>query len=82
MSTASRISAAERAMSVLRPGLRTIIVRGGLTDGVADHAEIDGVPLARNQDETSEAFRQRAIGVAQSTNAKLLVLGGLPAFEM
>jgi hypothetical protein len=77
-STASRIAGAEQRLRVLRPGLRVVSIRGGLQPGVADHAEIDGAPIVRQPDESSEAFRQRAIGIAQSTNAKLIVLGGLP----
>ena len=61
MSTASRISSAEQRLRVLRPGLRIVTVRGGLQDGIADHAEIDGAQIVREPDESSEAFRQRAI---------------------
>jgi hypothetical protein len=78
MSIANRIAGAERAMSVLRPGLRTVLIRGGLAPGVADFATIDGMPLARAEGETSEAFRARAREAAIAAGAKVLVLGGLP----
>jgi hypothetical protein len=68
-------------MSVLRPGLRVINIRGGLAPGVADIATIDGEPIARADGETSEAFRARAREVAISSNAKVLVLGGLPPMD-
>jgi hypothetical protein len=78
MSIANRIAGAERAMSLIRPGLRVINVRGGLAPGVADIATIDGEPLARSGGETPEAFRARAREVAIAAGAKVLVLGGLP----
>jgi hypothetical protein len=40
--TAGRIAGAEAKLRVLRPGLRIVCIRGGLADGVADIAEIDG----------------------------------------
>jgi hypothetical protein len=81
MSLSSRIAGAERAMSVIRPGLRTVIIRGGVAPGVADIATIDGEPLARAEGETPEAFRARAREAAISSNAKCLVFGGLPPMD-
>jgi hypothetical protein len=79
-STASRISAAERAMSVLRPGLRTIMIRGGLQSGIADHAEIDGRQIGREPDESPDAFRARATAAATASGARTIIFGGLPKF--
>jgi hypothetical protein len=81
MTLRARIATAEGRLAILRPGLRVIVVRGGLAPGVSDIATIDGEPLARADGETSEAFRARAREVAISSNAKVLVLGGLPPMD-
>jgi uncharacterized Zn-binding protein involved in type VI secretion len=75
----SRLESAEGRLRVLRPGLREIVVRGGLQDGVADHATIDGAPIVRQPDESSEQFRQRATAEAVASGARTLIIGGLPA---
>jgi Asp/Glu/hydantoin racemase len=80
MTLRARIATAEGRLAILRPGLREIVIRGGLDRGVASIATIDGEPLARAEGETSEAFRARAREAAIAAGAKVLVLGGLPAW--
>jgi hypothetical protein len=41
----ARLAHAEARLAILRPGLRVISIRGGLEDGVADCATIDGRPF-------------------------------------
>jgi hypothetical protein len=80
MTLRARIATAEGRLAILRPGLREVVIRGGLAPGVADIATIDGEPLARSDGETPEAFRARAREAAIAAGAKVLVLGGLPAW--
>jgi hypothetical protein len=61
MSTASRISSAEQRLRVLRPGLRIVTVRGGLQDGIADHAEIDGAQIVREPERADRVSRARPL---------------------
>jgi hypothetical protein len=74
----SRIAGAEARLRLLRPGLRVISIRGGLQNGVADLATVDGVELEPAPGESSDAFRARARESAIAAGAKVLVFGGLP----
>jgi hypothetical protein len=80
MSLANRITGAERAMAILRPGLRVINIRGGLTpDASSEFATIDGGQrIDRGATEDVEAFRARAREAAIALGSKVLVFGGLP----
>jgi hypothetical protein len=81
MNLANRIAGAERAMSVLRPGLREIVIRGGLTaDAWGDFATVDGRRVDRGPVEDVETFQIRVRKLAQAAGAKLVVYGGLPAW--
>jgi hypothetical protein len=82
MTLRARIATAEGRLAILRPGLRVINIRGGLAPAVSDIATIDGEPIARADGETSEAFRARACEAAIAAGAKVLVLGGLPAWPV
>jgi hypothetical protein len=78
MSLLSRIACAEHALSILRPGLRVISIRGGLKDDASgDFATIDGRPMARADGETSEDFCARARAAAIERAARTLIFGGL-----
>jgi hypothetical protein len=82
MSLANRIAGAERAMSVLRPGLRVINIRGGLQSGVASVATIDGARLSPEPGESPDAFRARAMARAREAGSRTLIFGGLPPMSM
>jgi hypothetical protein len=75
----ARLAYAERALAILRPGLRVITIRGGLTaDASGDIATIDGDHLKRLAGETSDGFRARARAAAIAAGARTLIYGGLP----
>jgi hypothetical protein len=74
----SCLAGAEARLRILRPGLRVIEISGGLEDGVAPIATIDGDQLERLADETSDEFRARAHARARATGARTLIYGGLP----
>jgi hypothetical protein len=78
MSLLSRLAGAEARLAILRPGLRVIEISGGLEDGVAPIATIDGDQLERLADETSDEFRARARAAAIAAGARTLIYGGLP----
>ena len=83
MSLLSRIAGAEARLSILRPGLRILSIRGGLKDDASgDFATVDGRPLARADGETSEDFRARARAAAIEAGARTLIYGGLPSMLM
>jgi hypothetical protein len=79
MTLKARLAHAEAMLAILRPGLRVISIRGGLEDGVADCATIDGRPFKCWEGEPSDAFRLRAKAYAVDADARVLVFGGLPA---
>ena len=74
----SRLSGAESRLRILRPGLRVIEISGGLEDGVAPIATIDGAPFERQDNEPIEDFRARARAAASDAAARTLIYGGLP----
>jgi hypothetical protein len=83
LSLLSRIAGAEARLSILRPGLRILSIRGGLKDDASgDFATVDGRPLARADGETSEDFRARARAAAIDAAARTLIYGGLPPMLM
>ena len=49
-----------------------------ISDGVAGFAHIDDVLVERGATEDSGDFRARLIRMAESMNARMLVIGGLP----
>jgi hypothetical protein len=61
--------------------LTTIIISGGLQDGVGGFASAfgNGVSLnfKRADDETEDAFQERCEAAARATEAKFLMIGGL-----
>jgi hypothetical protein len=61
--------------------ISSIMIRGGLTAGVADIAQFGEVQIERLPDETVEAFGQRAHDLAIAAGASTLVLGGLPKMK-
>jgi hypothetical protein len=77
MSLLSRLAGAESRLRILRPGLRVIEISGGLEDGVAPIATIDGAPFQRQANEPPEDFRARARAAAIA-GARTLIYGGLP----
>jgi hypothetical protein len=74
----ARLASAEQRLAILRPGIRTVEIRGGLESGVAPIATIDGKPFERWEGEPSDAFRLRAKAYAVDSDARVLVFGGLP----
>jgi hypothetical protein len=61
----------------MRSNVQTIDIAGGLKDGVAGFAHIDDVLVERGATEDSGDFRARLIRMAESMNARTLVIGGL-----
>jgi hypothetical protein len=62
--------------------LITIIISGGLQEGVAGFASASGngvsLEFTRAGDESEDAFQERCDAVAQAAGAKILTIGGLP----
>jgi hypothetical protein len=76
----ARLASVEQRLAILRPGLRVVTIRGGLTaDASGDIATIDGAPFGRQDNEPIEDFRARARATAIDAGAKTLIFGGLPA---
>jgi hypothetical protein len=55
-----------------------ILIRGGLTAGVAGHATVGREFLVREDGETPEAFQARAVTIAKAVGEESAVIGGLP----
>jgi hypothetical protein len=62
--------------------LQTIIIRGGLTDGVADIATIGDTLIEREDGETIEAFQIRARDAARVAGTGFVIFGGLRPLPM
>jgi hypothetical protein len=61
---------------------QTIVISGGLQDGVADIAQFGDVLIEREAGETIEAFQIRARDAARAAGAEFVTFGGLRPVPM
>jgi hypothetical protein len=79
MSLLGRIAGAEARLRLLSPGMREVVIRGGLTDDASgDFAAFGDEYVEREGGETVEAFQIRVRQLAQEAGSQLIVFGGLP----
>jgi hypothetical protein len=62
--------------------VQTIVISGGLQDGVADIAQFGAVQIERAAGETLEHFQIRARDAARAAGAEIVIFGGLPKMGM
>ena len=73
-----RLAAIERQMTPPAPTILEIVIRGGLTPGVAPIASFGSNRWEAAPDELFEAFRARAVAAARAAGERSLIFGGLP----
>jgi hypothetical protein len=62
--------------------VQTIVISGGMADGVADIAQFGETLLERAAGETLAQFQIRARDAALSARAEFVIFGGLPKMGM
>ena len=72
-----RLAAVELRLNPPVPTIREIIIRGGLTSGIAPIARVGADEWEAAPGEAFEAFRARAMVAATAAGAQFVVFGGL-----
>jgi hypothetical protein len=81
MSLLGRIAGAEARLRLLSPGMREIVIRGGLTpDASTEFARVGDRRIDRGACEDVEAFQNRVRQLAHEAGSRLVVFGGLPSW--